>query len=62
MMEAGDNSQNMAQPSPKVIRPRKKMKIAATTSGSTMMIRSIMKATTRRANTPSNNSGLVCGS
>ena len=38
------------------------MKIEATTSGTAMMITSMMKATTRRASTPSNNSGLVAGS
>jgi hypothetical protein len=38
------------------------MNIAAAMSGNTMTIKSMTKATTRRANTPSNNSGLVVGS
>jgi hypothetical protein len=38
------------------------MKIAAAITGVVMITRSIMKATTRRASTPSNSSGLATGS
>jgi hypothetical protein len=36
--------------------------MAASTTGAAMMMKSIMKAMTRRASTPSNNSGFMAGS
>jgi hypothetical protein len=42
--------------------PKAKMNIAASTTGMAMMMKSMMKATTRRANTPSNSSGVAAGS
>jgi hypothetical protein len=62
MTDIGDNSQNSSQPSPNVTSPKTKMKADAATSGTAMMTTSIMKATIRRASTPSNSSGFAAGS
>ena len=42
--------------------PKAKMNMAASTTGTAMMMKSMTKATTRRARTPSNSSGWVAGS
>ena len=42
--------------------PKAKINMAASTTGMAITKKSMIKATTRRASTPSNNSGLLTGS
>ena len=60
--EAGDTSQNSAQPRPSVTRPNTAMKITARITGTDSTKRSIRNAKTRRVSTPRNSSGSIDGS
>ena len=60
--DAGLTSQNSSQPNPRVNIPNRKMNMLTSMIGIVMIRTSTMKASTRRASTPSNSSGWAIGS